>query len=280
MAIKKDSLLKMAGLLKIDPAKVEEAIASDKEVELAIDDSVTVFSKTELETRDRSKYSEGKKAGEGMTIDSMFEEEGIQVTGKKDAATFKKEYANKILKDANVSVDEKVKEKETVISKLRENNRTLEVQLNETKKASQDALLEADILSWTLDKKPDNITNKEWVTIIKMNNEITEHEGQLVVKRNGQIVADPKELKPIAAKEAIVGFIEERKLGKVVTAEPAKPVPGRGAGDSKKVPGTVVNMRQFKENLTTQGISLNGQQAKAMLKEITEANPNFDFNEN
>jgi hypothetical protein len=279
MAIKKESLLKMAGLLKIDSAKIEEALAATTDVELAIDDSVTVFSKTELDTRDRAKYSEGKKAGEGMTIDGLFEEEGIQVTGKKDAATFKKEYSAKILKDANVSVDEKVKEKDNVISKLRENYKTLEQQLNDTKKASQDALLEADILSWTLDKKPDHLTNKEWVTIIKMNNDIVEHEGKLVVKRNGEIVSDPKELKPIAAKDAIVSFIDDRKLGKVVTA-PAPPIPGRGAGDSKRVPGTIVNMKQFKENLATQGINANGQQAKAMLKEITDANPQFDFNEN
>jgi hypothetical protein len=278
MAIKKDSILKIAALLKIDAAKVEAALNAQEEVELAVDDTLTVFTKTELDTRDRTKYGEGKKAGEGMTIDTMFEEEGIKIEGKKDAAAFKKAYSDKVLKDANVSVDEKIKERDKTIGQLRENIKSFEKTLADKDQVMRDFQTETDILSHTLDKKPDHLTNKEWVTLIKMGNEIVEHEGQVVVKRNGQIVTDPKELKPIPVKDALVGYVEERKLGKAAEQQQQQQH-GRGAGDSRKVVSGITNMKQFKEKIAAEGINANGQKAQAMLKEITSNNPNFDFNE-
>jgi hypothetical protein len=38
-------------------------------------------------------------------------------------------------------------------------------------------------------------------------------------------------------------------------------------------------MKQFNEHLASQGINPNGQQAQAMLAEITSANANFDFSQ-
>ena len=110
--------------------------------------------------------------------------------------------------------------------------------------------------------------------MIKLNNEIAEQDGQLIVKRDGKMVANTTDLKPIPAKDALVSYIDERKWGK--TIEAAK-VPGRAAGDSKGSVLGIGNMKQFTEHLQTTGINPNGQQAQAMLAEITAANANFDF---
>src|SRR5206468_8367405 len=117
-------------------------------------------------------------------------------------------------KDANISVDEKVKEKDGVISKLRENIKTIETQVAERDRAAKAAQFDAQLLSDTIDMKPDNISNKAWLAIIKAENEFIEQDGTLVVKRDGKIVQDEKTVSPVPAKDAVRKFITDTKIGK------------------------------------------------------------------
>ena len=279
--IKADSLAKVMVKLKIaeDETKAKALIAAAEEHDIAIPETVSVFNTDEIAARDKVKYDEGKKSGQGMLVDSLFETHNIKPTGKKDVETFITEYQKKVLADANITVDEKVKEKEKTIEGLRTNIKALEQQHAVYEKQVKDSQLDTEILMWTADKKPDNLTNKEWVALIKMNNELVEEGGQLVVKRDGKLVQDPKLLTNVPAKDAIVSFIDERKLGKVIPAPGAGAGGGRGAGDSKT--GGVLGITkksQFLDHLKSQGIDEKGSQAKTLLNEITTANPDFDFN--
>lgn len=279
MAIKKAALAKLFVRLKIaeDETKALALIDETEEKDVVIPETIQLFGKDELTTRDRTKYEEGKKAGEEMLIDGLFTEQAIQVAGKKDKATFLSEYEKKVLAGANISVDEKVKEKETMIKQLRENIKNLETETGTFKQQVRQSQLDSDILMWTAEKKPDNLTAKEWVALLKMNNELVEEAGQLFVKRDGKMVQDPKLLTNIPAKDAINSYVDERKLGKVATTTPAGGG-GRGGSDSKLPISGITKKSQFEKHLDDNKIHPGGEQAKAMLAQITKDVPDFDFN--
>jgi hypothetical protein len=277
MAIKKDSIIAIAKLLRIDTAKVEAALAATDEVELALPTDLTILSATELESRENVLKTAAQKAGREYAVKELKEAAGLDYEGEgsKDPKRFVTEYGKKVLKDANVQESEKVAAANQTIEQLRVNITTLTTEKDGILKQTREAQQDNELLTMTIDKKPDNLTNKEWLAIVKLNNEITEENGVQVVKRDGKIVANPTDLKPIPVKDALHGWIDERKLGKTV-AEPPKPG-GRGEGDSRTHLLGIGNMKQFNEHLTSQNINPNGQQAQAMLNEITSANANFDF---
>lgn len=280
MAIKKTALSKLLVKLKIaeDEPKALALIDETEEKDVVIPDTIQLFGKDELTTRDRTKYEEGKKAGEEMIIDGLFTEQAIQVTGKKDKATFLSEYEKKVLANANISVDDKIKEKDTTIKGLRENIKALETEQTNFKTQVKQTQQDSDILMWTADKKPDNLTAKEWVAILKMNNELVEENGQLFVKRDGKMVQDSKLLTNIPAKDALISYIDERKLGKVVVDDKNKGGGGRGGSDSKLPIGGITKKSQFEKHLDDNKIHPGGDQAKALLAQITKDVPDFDFN--
>lgn len=271
--LKKETIIAMATALKLNVADVTKAIDAEAETDIEFKpETIHVFTRPELTSREETLKSRHEKAGMEIQIKNLKEKAGIEFEGK-DQDKFIETYKAKVLKDANIQESDKVKEKDTIIEGLRTNIATLTTEKEGILKESKTAQLDSDILAWTIDKKPENLTNKEWLAMIKLNNEITEHEGQLVVKRDGQLVANKTDLKPIAAKDALVSYIEERKWGKTEAVAAA----GRGAGDSKTSILGISNMKQFNEHLSSTGISPNGQQAQQQLAEITAANPNFDF---
>lgn len=280
--IKPDSLAKLLVKIKIaaDEAAAKEIISAKDERDVAIPDTVQLFTAQELETRESTQKAAQIKAGMEIAIKQLKESTELKYDGEgsKDPAKFIEAFRAKVLADANVSVDEKVKEKESVISKLRDNIRDMEAQKAASERQMKETQLEGDILMWTADKKPDNLTNKEWVTLLKMNNELVEDAGQLFVKRNGEVIKDPKLLTPIPAKDAIVSYIEERKLGKV--ADSGKQAGGgRGGNDSKAPVLGIQNMSQFNKHLEDNKIDPKGSQAKALLNTVMTENTAFNANE-
>lgn len=276
MPIKKESIIALLTALKIDKKVIEDAIAAEAETEIKLPDGLSILSETEQSTRDENNKKAGERIGRELTVKTLKEKAKLEYDGEgsKDPDRFLVEYEKKVKKDGNIQESDKIKELNTTIEGLRTNITTLTGEKEAMVKSTKDAQLDADILMWTADKKPDNLTNKEWVTLIKMNNELVEQDGQMVVKREGKVVTTKTDLKPIAAKEALVAYIDERKIGKVAAAPAA---PGRNAGDSKLASLGISNMKQFNQHLKDNNISPNGDQAKAMLKEVTDANANFDF---
>lgn len=272
--LKKETIIAMATALKMDVAAVGTAFDNTELVEVPFDvATLKVFTDAELTSRESTLKTNHEKAGMDIALKNFKTENGIEVEGK-DPKKIGEAFKAKVLKDANVQESDKIKERDTVIEGLRANLVTATTEKESFVKQTKEAQLDSDILSWTIDKKPDHLTNKEWLTLIKSNNIVEDHEGQLVVKRDGKIVANPVDLKSVPAKDALVSYIDERKWGKTAAA----PVPGRAGGDSKTGEYLgIANMKQFKEHLTANNISANGAQAQQMLQEINAANTNFDF---
>lgn len=286
--IKTESLAKLLVRLKIAPdeAAAKEIITAKEEKEVGLPDGGQFFSKEELATRDQSTKSTNIQAGIEIGVKALKEQVGLTYEGEgsKDPKKFVEEFQKKVLADANVNVDEKVGDRDKTITKLRETIKTMESQQAENAQVAKTARQDYDLLTWTHDLKPENLEDKEWVTLLKMNNELVEDNGGLFVKRNGEIVKDQKLQTPVAAKDAIRGFIADRKLGKDVTAataaaaSAASATGGRGAGDSRGNTGGITNMTQFNEHIQKNNIDPKSAEAQALLTKTSGANANFDFN--
>lgn len=285
--IKTESLAKLLVRLKIAPdeAAAKEIITSKEEKEVSLLDSIQLFSKEELEARDKSTKAASIQAGIEIGVKTLKEQVGLTYEGEgsKDPKKFVDEFQKKILADANINVDEKVGDRDKTIGKLRETIKTMESQQTEFQRQAKEAKLDGDLLMWTADRKPDNLETKEWIGLLKMSNELVEENGQFYVKRGGEIVKDPKMLTPIPAKDAILGFITDRKLGKDPAAAAAAATGGdggggRGAGDSKGNTAGIVKMSQFNQHLESSKLDPKGPEAQALLAKVTGANANFDFN--
>jgi hypothetical protein len=272
--LKKETIIAMATALKMDVAAVTAAYDDAEAKDVTITPELIVLTKAEQTSREEQLKRTHETAGFEIAVKTLKTDAGVEFDGK-DGKKLIEAIKAKTLADAKIEESTKVKELNTTIEGLRTNISTLTTEKESFVKTTKEAQLDSDILSWTIDKKPDHLTNKEWLAMIKLNNEIAEDNGVMVVKREGKVVVNATDLKPIVAKDALVSYIDERKWGKVV--EGAAAAAGRGAGDSKTGLLGIGNMKQFNDHIAAQGISANGEQAQKMLAEITTANANFDF---
>lgn len=275
MAIK--NLEAIAKALRIDPAKLLEAAKSDQEVEVEVPADLVVMTKAEQETRENSLKSTNIGVGKEIIIKELKQKEGLEFEGK-DPEKFIAEYKAKILKDANISVDDKVRERDKTIEGLRKNLGERDTEITTLKTKATQAEADAKMLGYFPKDRNSILTDKQYLNLLKDEYELTEHEGKPAVKnlKTGEIEKDKTTLAPLEPATVIKGHFEGAKW--VATPSDQKPGPGgRGASDSTNT-GGITTMKQFKEHATAQGWNLNGEQARAELNKITTANPNFDFN--
>ena len=277
MAIK--NLEAIAKLLKIDPAKMLEAAKSDQEVEVEVSADLQVFTKPELETREANLKSTNIEAGKEIMVKELKKATGLEFAGK-DPEKFINEYKAKVLKDENISVDDKIKEKDKVIEGLRKNLGDKDQEINTWKNKATQADVDSKYLGWLPKERAEILSDAQFVGLLKQEYEVTEYEGKPAMKniRTGEIEKDPTTLTPIPPADVIKGHFEKSTGWINKQPDDNKQGPGgRGLQDSKPT-GGIQNMKQFKEHASAQGWNLNGEQARAELNKITTANPNFDFN--
>lgn len=291
MPIKTESLAKLLVRLKIvaDEPAATALINGEAESDVVLPAGIQVFSDEELATRDNSSKATYTKAGSEISVKQLKDLTGLTYDGEgsKDPKRFIEEYAKKVLEDAKISVDDKISDRDKTIGKLRETIKTIESAQTESEKKAKVAQQDYDLLMATHDLKPDHLEDREWIGLLKMSNELVEEGGQLYVKRNGEIVKDQKLQTPVPAKDALRGFITERKIGKdvaaaaeaaAIAAAAAAAAGGRGVGDSKGNTGGITNMTGFNAHLEKNNINPKSPEAQALLTKTANANTNFDFN--
>ena len=252
------------------------AIINIEEVEVTIPD-VIVATNAELLARDENLKSTNINVGKELLIKELKTKAGLDYTGEgsKDPDKFITEYSKKVAESLGKSEGEKVAEANKVIEALRKNLETAQKEKGDLINSQKQATVKQKYLENTLDKKPENFTNDEWITLLTMGVQLDEDGGIEVAKKGGEIMRDPITQKPLAIKDALHSYIEERKLGKVVDD---RRIIGRDGKDSKAPISGISNMKQYVDHLTAQGIPVAGDKARIMLQEITATNPNFDFN--
>lgn len=270
-----EQLTEMAGYLRIDPVTFIADAKATEVKPITFTAGLQIFDETQLATRDNNKKGGFHNAGKEMFIKDMKETLGLEFDGKDPGKLFEA-YKAKVLAEGGIVESEKLKKKDVDFAALQANYKELEKKYNGAESASKATRLDNELLTMTIAQKPDNLSPKQWLAVLKADNELAEVDGKIVVMRDGKVVAD-NTLVPLAAADVIGTYIKDSKIGKDFT--PATPAAGgRGAGSSQApATGGISKMSQFEAHLKEQNIEPTSQKAQHMLAEITKANTTFDY---
>jgi hypothetical protein len=265
MALKKQSIKKIASLLKLDEKKLEEDIKSETEVELDILDDIQLMSKTDLEARDRNVREEGKRTGEEVLIKEMKKKHGVDFEGK-DPDKFVETLRKKVETEVNANPDERIKERDKQIDLLSKRATKAEQAADQLGKEKIQIQQDGRLINMLPKERSTTLRDPEYLELMKRELEFTTYEGKEVVKRNGEILRDPKTQEPLSSDKAIVNYFAEREgwTGKAATEQQRS---GRGGGNSSQggVTGKYANWKELMADMDIKGININGEKGKAFI---------------
>lgn len=278
MAFKKESLAKLLVRLKIaeDDAKAIALIDAQEEKELAIPDTIKLYTTDEFATATANIKNEGIKIGKEIMVKDLKEKAGLDYEGK-DPDKFLAEYKGHVQKESNISVDDKVKDRDKTIGELKSALKKAQDDHGAELSKGKELMQDFGLLRMLPKDRDDRFSDDQWLTLAKAELQFAEEDGKPIVKdRQGNVLKDAQ-FNPVSYESAISDLFKSKKWVKEQQQESAK---GQGFDSSKHVPGAINNMREFKKYAQDQGWDLKGQEAQAKLAEVTKANTNFNFAEN
>jgi hypothetical protein len=231
---------------EISPEKLQEFLTSDKEVELKVN-SVHLMNDDEFNTlKENSKkvgYSEGKSAGEEMTIKAIKNLKGLEFEGK-TIDNLVNAYDSKLKVEFGKEPTEKVKEWEGKYNALKTTYETeksaLEKQTEQLNKQLKDHTINSNLQASI--PELNGIKKHYASTLFRMEYDIEDRDGVLIAKKGGEIVKD-KLGSPLPVNELFTSFASDNGWLKT---------PGRGAGNelgqSSKFKTTNEAMKYLKDN--------------------------------
>lgn len=274
--IKKTALAKIATLLKIDPAKLDAAVASDKDEDIDIADDLTVFNKAELDTLKRNTYDPAKKAGEEMLIKELKKKHSLDFVGE-DPEKFIEAIQKKVRAELDINPDARIVELQKDVDK------TKNLLVKATEKADKLELekesfkADSELLGMLPKNRVETMTDSEFLMLTKSNLRFEVKNGKKVTFRNGEEVLDPKTAEPIAPEKVLEGFFTERKWIKEAAPQTLS---GRGGGNSmlNGMHGKYAKVSQFKTDMEGEKININGEEYTKRLLAAQKDNPEMDMN--
>lgn len=272
MALKKETLQKIATLLKVKDTDLETAIKDTNEVDFTIDEKLTVLTEPELTTLKSNSYNDGKKAGVEIDIKDAKEKYGLDFTGK----TFEgllDAYGKKVLKDAKIEPDKKVTELEQKITTMQNTIRETEAKLAEKETEATTAVVNSELYQHIPEPGENGpaFTKAEVVGWMRMNGiDVKREDGAFKPYKDGKLMTD-KLGNPLPVKDVVTGFITEKKLITTPT------VPGGRGGKDEKPPAKATKMSELKKQFADQGKHLQGEE---FAKAVAEAAKDKEFDMN
>lgn len=275
--MKKEELLKkVASLLKIDEAKFTEALAADDGVEFDIDipdDGVFLTSK-ELDNVKNTEYANGKKAGPEMEIKEYAKKHELDFKGRTLEGLI--EASNKkALAEASIPENEQVAQLKKNLQKVQMAFDEREALISEKDTAISKAKLEAKLYKDVPSLGEGYLDTSSVLTLMEKDGYgVGEHEGQLVLTKNGEVETDVKS-QPIPLKDGMITYSDSKGLK--FAPNPDKPdlANGRGGKDGGKKP-VFTKMSEVEAHLEAQGKSKNGSEALQLVREAKAEYPEFD----
>lgn len=240
--LNQQTIASIAGLLKIDPAAFTAAIKDEKEVSIKVKGEggvevdftgagLHVLTETELQTRDSTVKEAAKSgfmtAGREIAIKEIKEKLGVTVEGK-DVDKVSTAIKEKLLADANMKPDAKVKELEDQISLLKQNTGASESKLAELQRQLETERLDKAILS-SLPARNSDISDSDYLILVKSRIQPETVDGKIVYKNAaGEVIRDGKTAVP----KDLSGVLSDVFAASPAWApkEPSKQ--GRGGGNS------------------------------------------------
>lgn len=276
--LKKETITKIASMLKLPEADLTAALTATEEVEVKLPEGLVVLTADELSSRDRTTEKKGYDKGAEASVEMLIKEQkrdlGLDFEGK-DPAKFVEALKAKVLADAKVEPVAALQEKETIITGLRANLQKLEAEKNEVlsnvaKIKVESTVARAIPANLIAGVEPDEVL----LTMRHKGYEFEEKDGQIVAKKAGEVVADTA-LRPLPIQDVIKGYVTER--GWLDTGAGAGK-DGRGGGHSKPSTGVPTKYSEAEAAWKASGKNPGTADFQAHVEGLVKENPSFDFN--
>lgn len=274
--LKKTAIQKFATLLKLDLPKLEAAIADEKEVDVEIAEDLQVFTKPELETRDKNNYKTAKKAGEEMQIKALKEKHGVDIAGE-DPEKFIEALQKKIKAEVDTNPDARVAEMQKTLDTAKSALKKVNEEKDLLQKDKETFQYNTKLLSLLPNDRMETMTNEEYLMLLNSAIKIETRDGKEVVLKGGQPIIDAKSLEPVPVADAIKGVFTERKWIKEAASSTQA---GRGGGNSNPggAIGKFTKLSEVKKHIEDQGKNIQGEEGGRMMQAAIKENPGIDMN--
>lgn len=273
MALKKETIAKIAAMAKVDPTEFERAITATEEVDVTIDEDLTTYTGDEVTTLRRNEYDAGKKASLEMAVKDAKVKYNLDFTGKTlDGLIDAHKVA--VLKEAQI---EPTKQVETLQNQVRTLQATIteqEVKLSEATTATAKIKLDAQVRKHI----PAGLPVDEDEFMASMGSKgitwSSDDSGNVIFSRNGQPMQN-KLAQPLSAKEVIETYQAERGWK---PAAPEQPTPGgRGGGNNNPPSPRAGSIGELKKQFQDAGKNIQGQEFAQAVEQHVKDNPEFNM---
>lgn len=223
MELNKDLISSIASVYGITAEDLTAKLTSDKPQELKL--AGQIFTEEELSARDSGKYNEGKTVGQERLVKDLKQKYGYELNGVKDIDGFLSHHNEQIKAKYSKNSNERVTELEKDIEKLKSTYtseiETYKGQISELsskyqKQSNKNYLL--GIMPKDTVLKPEAL-----ITLFNSEYELAEENGVRMIKRNGEVLKDPKTTSPLEPNSVFNDWLVKEKY---ISA-----TPGRGAGN-------------------------------------------------
>lgn len=274
MALKAETKKKIAEYLKIKDTDLDAAIKDEKEVDLPIPEDLQVLTKDELETRDSNNKKTGETAGREMGMKEVKKAAGLPDDApSKDPVKLAQAIVNKGLADAKINPDEKVGQLNEQVQLLQTQLLAKDTEVANTKKLAADAALDRSILAAFPKERGSNLNDEDYLTLVKRTYTFKEHDGKIIVEKEGKVLRHANTQDPLPLAEAVGGIFTERKW---VGEE--KIVPGGRGGGNNLPAGGFTKLSDLKKHYADQNKSMLGQDFAQDVEKAAKDNKDFDMN--
>jgi hypothetical protein len=206
MALPKAVIEKLAKLAKLTPDELTKAINDEKEVDIAIDDKLAVFTEDELTARDTNNQTIGKKLGESEG-ETKGKELAVKAIKTKIGITDTTKEVDKVadLIQAKIGNDTALQDQ---IKLLQKDVSAKEQEVLTYKQQAEAASVDTELLSYLPQNRSKVFQTSEHLLLVKTNLEFTQ-EG-VKDKTTGEILRDPTTKNALDKKTAIETFYTKR----------------------------------------------------------------------
>lgn len=266
----KDTIKKIAGLLRIKEDELTTAITATDEQELEIAE-LTVLDDAELTKVKNAEYNSGKVKGVEMAVKEVREAAGWDITVKTVQGIV--DHAKKVgfeeaKVEPNAQVEKYKKDNDILKQTLAEKEQELSTVTSKISQAETNTEIYRAVP--TLGENAPDVDTV--LTIMAAKGYEFKKEGNtLVPYLNGEPMKD-KLANPLPIKDVITGFAIESKL--MQTAE--APAKGRGAGDGGAT-NVFTKLSELETAWKAEGKNPNGVEFNNKVQELKKANPDFDL---
>lgn len=276
--LKKETITKIASMLKLPEADLTAALSATEEVDVKLPEGLVVLTADELSSRDRTTEKKGYDKGSEASVEMLIKEQkrnlGLEFEGK-DPEKFVEALKAKVLADAKVEPSAALQEKENVIAGLRTNLQKLEAEKNEVlsnvaKIKVESTVARAIPANLIAGVEPDEVL----LTMRHKGYEFEEKDGQIVAKKAGEVLADTA-LRPLPIQDVIKGYVTER--GWLDTGGGAGKE-GRGGSHSRPGTGVPTKLSEAEAAWKASGKNAGTADFQAHVEGLVKENPSFDFN--